>query len=483
MERYTWTNKWIFILAAIWSAAWLWNLRRFPFVVYDNWWAVFLIVYTILLLTLWISFLVWELALWQKYSSWLPSSVEKIKPFLKIFWWMAVLWAAAIMTYYSVVIWWGIVYLFYSFIWLNWQLPWTWDTSTFFFKNVLNLTESVSDFWTISIPVLIWTIITWILIYLFTFKSTKSVGKVVVITATLPFLTLLVLAIRWITLPWSNLWFDYLFKITDRSKLYDINIRKAAVWQLFFSLSVAMWVMVAYWALRKQNDEIVKSSIIIALWDYIISLLSSIVIFSTLWYLAYTKWVDITQVLKWWPSLAFIVFPQILSFLPTLQWLFSIIFFITVFALAIDSAMSLVEALSVSIRDKFNVKVEKITLIIVILLWLLSLMYTFWNWLYLLDIIDYYLTSWLLIFIWLFMLFIFLYNKDLLSFIQERNELKIINKYYFIISWIIGFILILLILIDNITKWIYYGDYWKYSLIWILVIFNIFIISLFLSKK
>jgi SNF family Na+-dependent transporter len=55
--------------------------------------------------------------------------------------------------------------------------------------------------------------------------------------------------------------------------------------------------------------------------------------------------------------------------LPALQSLFAVIFFVTVFFLAIDSAMSLVEAVGVAIRDKIKkLKVEYLTLIIVIIL-------------------------------------------------------------------------------------------------------------------
>jgi SNF family Na+-dependent transporter len=42
--------------------------------------------------------------------------------------------------------------------------------------------------------------------------------------------------------------------------------------------------------------------------------------------------------------LVFVTVPETINLLPALQSLFAVIFFITVFFLAIDSAMSLVEA-------------------------------------------------------------------------------------------------------------------------------------------
>jgi NSS family neurotransmitter:Na+ symporter len=72
--------------------------------------------------------------------------------------------------------------------------------------------------------------------------------------------------------------------------------------------------------------------------------------------------------------------PKTIALLPALQSLFAVIFFLTVFLLAIDSAMSLIEAVSVALRDKFaNLKVEIITLIVSVILGLISLIYVFGN--------------------------------------------------------------------------------------------------------
>jgi NSS family neurotransmitter:Na+ symporter len=93
--------------------------------------------------------------------------------------------------------------------------------------------------------------------------------------------------------------------------------------------------------------------------------------------------------------LAFVVFPETIALMSTLQTLFAIIFFATVFFLAIDSAMSLIEAVSVAIRDKFpQVRVEIITLVVTILLAIVSIIYTFGNGLYILDIVDHFITRW-----------------------------------------------------------------------------------------
>jgi NSS family neurotransmitter:Na+ symporter len=154
-----------------------------------------------------------------------------------------------------------------------------------------------------------------------------------------------------------------------------------------------------------------------------------------------------------------------------------------VFFLAIDSAMSLVEAVWVAVRDKFkNLKTEYLTAIIVIVLWLSSLVYMFGNWLYVLDIVDHFVTSYSMLFIWILeaVWFVILWKK-LWNFIDENNEClfrKIINKWYFILTWLLSILVLWFLLYKNVSSWLDYGGYdksylimyWIYTLIWIYAI-------------
>jgi SNF family Na+-dependent transporter len=70
-------------------------------------------------------------------------------------------------------------------------------------------------------------VVAWVLIYLFTRKSAHSVGKVVWVTATLPFLFLLLLTIRAVTLPGAGEGFSMLTQV-DRSRIGDLDVWLAA---------------------------------------------------------------------------------------------------------------------------------------------------------------------------------------------------------------------------------------------------------------
>lgn len=489
MKKQYWSNKWVFILAAIGSAAWLGNLRRFPFQVYDHGGAAFIIAYLLILILLWFSLLIWEVAIWQYSWKWAPGALWNVSKYFKWAWWAWIFTAVVILSYYAVVIWWSMDYLWYSikslFTWTD--LVWANNAKDFFFSNVLHISSWIDKLWSISMPVLIWTIITWILIYFFTFKSVKSVWKVILVTATLPFITLAILAIRWATLPGASEGLAYLLNI-DWSYLTKIDTWIAAAWQIFFTLSLAMWIMIAYWALKKQDSEIVQSTILVAIGNTIVSFLSAIAVFGTLWYLAAQKWIPVDKVVAGGPSLVFVTIPETIHLLPALQSLFAVIFFITVFLLAIDSAMSLVEAVWVAIRDRFkNLRVEILTLIIVIFLALTSLAYVFSNGLYVLDIVDHFITSYSMLFIWVMEAILFLFiRKKLWNFIDERNSclLKVvINKYFLLIWWIISALILGFLLYQNISWWIKYDNYdnWYLILYWVYTLVGIYVVSILLN--
>ena len=52
MSKSLWSNKWIFILAAIGSAAGLGNLWKFPFKVYDHGGGAFIVAYLVILVVM-----------------------------------------------------------------------------------------------------------------------------------------------------------------------------------------------------------------------------------------------------------------------------------------------------------------------------------------------------------------------------------------------------------------------------------------------
>ena len=183
--------------------------------------------------------------------------------------------------------------------------------------------------------------------------------------------------------------------------------------------------------------------------------------------------------------MAFVVFPQVINLLPGLNGLFAVLFFATVFLLAIDSAMALTETVVISLRDRLfkDVRVEWMTLVVLLVIGAFSLMYVRGNGLYLLDIVDHYITSFGIVVIGILEAIVFLgiwkslstYNKE-----NSKGWLKhIFGKKYLMFSWIITILALLWILIINLKGGILvYDTYdtaylWKYGIYVIIGVFGL----------
>ena len=86
--------------------------------------------------------------------------------------------------------------------------------------------------------------------------------------------------------------------------------------------------------------------------DFLTSLLASIVIFSTLGHSAHQLGVPVETVAKGGQGLAFVAYPEALSHLPAPHF-WSVIFFLMLFLLGLDSEFALFETVLVAIYDTF----------------------------------------------------------------------------------------------------------------------------------
>ena len=322
VKRDRWSSRTIFLFAAIGSAVGLGNVWRFPYLTYKFGGGAFLIPYLISLLVIGIPLLMLEFALGQKFQKGAVRSFNSLHPTLGVIGLGAILAGFVVVIYYAVVMAWSLVYLLKSF---NTNLPWSSNAESYFFNSVLGITDSVGNIGGISPALVLALLAVWIGIFLIVRKGVKSVGKVVVITMPLPIILLIILFIRGITLPGAFSGIAAYLK-PDFSAILDPEIWLAAVSQIFFTLSVAFGIMIAYASFNKKTQSVAGDTYITAFADAAISLFAGFVVFSILGYMATTAGVGIDEVATSGPGLAFVVFPQALSLMP-FAWFFSILFF------------------------------------------------------------------------------------------------------------------------------------------------------------
>ena len=386
-QREHWMGRPQFLLAAIGSAVGLGNIWRFPYVAYDNGGGAFLIPYFVALLTTGIPLMMLEYALGVRMQAGPPVAFAKIKKGLEWVGWWSILAAFVIITYYAVVMAWCWNYLYHSV-----TLAWGDNAEGFFITEVLQLSSGPVVLGGIVPAVLIGLVITWAIVYWIVYKGIGRVGKVVMATVPIPIILIAILVIRGITLPGAADGLNF-YHAPDFSKLLDPHVWLAAYGQIFFSLSLAMGIMIVYTSYLPKKSDVTNNAFITSFANCGTSFFAGFAIFSTLGYLAYATGVDVSEVAGAGPGLAFVTIPTAISKLPFAAAFFGIIFFLTLLTLAVDSLFSLVEADVTAVMDKWGFRRPRVTFVICLVACIIGLLFSTQAGLYWLDIVDHWINN------------------------------------------------------------------------------------------
>uniref|UniRef100_A0A672GVK4 Transporter n=1 Tax=Salarias fasciatus TaxID=181472 RepID=A0A672GVK4_SALFA len=344
VDRETWGKKIDFLLSVIGFAVDLANVWRFPYLCYKNGGGAFLIPYILFLVIAGMPLFYMELALGQ-YNREGAATIWKICPVFKGVGYTVILIALYVGFYYNVIIAWSLHYLFSS---MTSELPWlkcgnSWNSpnctdpkaingsvlgngtsyskykitpaAEYYERGVLHLHESrgIHDLglprWELSLCLVVVVFI----LYFSLWKGVKSSGKVVYITATMPYVVLFVLLIRGITLPGSMDGIRAYLHI-DFNRLNNLEVRNVTLATQFVRFAI----------------------------------------FSVLGYMAYKHKVKIEDVATEGAGLVFIIYPEAISTLPGSTF-WAIVFFIMLLTLGIDSSMGGMEAVLTGLTDDFKI--------------------------------------------------------------------------------------------------------------------------------
>ena len=390
--RDKWSSRGTFILAAIGSAVGLGNAWRFPGLAAKHGGGAFLFVYILAMLCIGIPLLMMEIAIGRRTRQGAPGAMRAVNKKGEHVGWIAVSNGIAIAIYYAVVFAWVILMFVLSFKFAGF----TGDTeaASKLWLSTINTTGTTSGFGTVSWPVLGCLLVAWISCYLCIRNGTSSVGKVVKYTVSLPVICLLILAIRGFTLPGAMDGLTKLF-VPDWTALGDSTLWVDAIGQVFYSLSVAMAIMFAYGSFVDDQANIAVDCVIIAVSDFVISLLAGIVMFTTMAGVGMLDNMSASGI-----STAFIIYPQAIVSLTNVPWInaaFAYVFYFCLITLAIDSLFSIVEGSSTAIADRFGLNKKKTTMILCLIEGVLGLVFVTGAGLACLDIVDNFVNSYTLI--------------------------------------------------------------------------------------
>ncbi|XP_029931717.1 sodium- and chloride-dependent GABA transporter 2-like [Myripristis murdjan] len=376
-DRGQWANKREFILAVAGTVVGLGNVWRFPYLCFKNGGGVFLVPYVLFLFTCGIPLFFLEVSMGQLTSQGGITSWRKICPaFQGVGYGSQVILLYGVM-YYIIILAWAFLYLLFSF---NTELPWANCNNTWNTENCIDLaqnhtangqilgnaTSSVQEFWQRRILGLSggieemgsmrwdlagFLLLSWIICFFCVWKGVKSSGKVVYFTATFPYVMIIALLIRGLTLPGAS---DgvrfYLFP--NPGRLTDPQVWMDAGSQILFSCCVCVGSLPSLGSYNKYNNNCYRDSFALCLLNSLTSFVAGFAVFSVLGFMAKELGVDISAVAESGPGLAFIAYPRAVAMMPVPQ-LWAAFFFIMIILLGLDSEFVSLEGIITSISDMY----------------------------------------------------------------------------------------------------------------------------------
>uniref|UniRef100_U3J687 Solute carrier family 6 member 7 n=1 Tax=Anas platyrhynchos platyrhynchos TaxID=8840 RepID=U3J687_ANAPP len=330
---------------------------------------VFLIPYFILLFLTGLPLFLMELSLGQ-YGAAGPITVWKCCPILRGVGVGMLLVSSLVSLYYNVIIAWTFYYLGSSF---QSPLPWSCDapqnaelcqnpsgsathtsaSEAFWKEQVLGVTHSsgLGDPGPVQWPLALCLLAAWVVVFLCMLKGIRSSGKVVYFTATFPYVVILILIIRGATLSGSLDGVSF-YLSSDWSKLQSAQVWSDAASQIFYSLGIGFGGLLSMASYNKFDNNVIRDTLVIAIGNCCTSFFAGFAIFSVLGHMALKKGVPVGSVADSGPGLAFVAYPEALSLLPGSPF-WSILFFLMLFTLGVDTMFGNIESITTAILDEF----------------------------------------------------------------------------------------------------------------------------------
>lgn len=347
-KRSSFSGKIGFILAAAGSAVGLGNIWRFPYLAAKYGGGIFLLVYLILAVTFGFALMCAEIAIGRKTGQ---SAINAYRTLDKRFGFIGILGSIVpmiILPYYCVIGGW-VSKFFGVFVSGGMEAA---ASSDYFGTFITSPIEPVGWF-------LLFLGLTSVIVLFGVEKGIEKVSKVM-----MPVLVILTLciAIYVCTLNGAKEGLKY-YVVPDFSKL-SVNTVLGAMGQLFYSMSLAMGIMITYGSYMKKDVSIESSVRSIELFDTGIAFLAGMMVIPAV-YACGDPSVDLA---KPGPTLMFIVLPKVFNELgPILGTVLGATFFLLVFFAALTSSISLMETVVSIFRDKFNWS-RKFTCVVVLLI-------------------------------------------------------------------------------------------------------------------
>lgn len=356
-KRSNFTGSIGFVLAAAGSAVGLGNIWRFPYLAAKGGGGVFILCYVILALTFGFALLTTEIAIGRKTAQSPLTAYGKIHPKWGGIGILACLVPIIILPYYCVIGGWVVKYLV-VFLTGNGSLA---AQDGYFTGYITSPIEPI-------IWMLVFLALTALVVFGGVNKGIENYSKIL-----MPILLVLIIGIAFFSLTLSH---------TDANGVTRTGMEGLAIYlipnfkgmtiqrfliilmdalgQLFFSISVAMGIMVAYGSYAKKETNLMQSINHIEIFDTSVALIAGLMIIPAVYTFMGMEGMSAG------PGLMFVSLPKIFESMGSVGTIVGALFFVMVTFAAVTSSVSIMEAVVSSIMDKFHFSRRKSTILIVI---------------------------------------------------------------------------------------------------------------------
>ncbi len=329
------SSKLGFILATAGSAVGLGNLWRFPYLAAHYGGGTFLLIYIILTLTFGFTMLITEIAIGKhtkKSALTCYRALDQRFSFLGI---LNTIIPMLVFPYYCVIGGWVLKYLSVYLFSAEHMI-----SSDNYFETYISQTKE-PIFW-----LFLFLLLTCIIVSLGVKNGIEKTSRIF-----MPLLVIMIIFIVCYVLTIPGAIEGALYYLTPNFSNISIDVIIAAVGQLFYSMSLAMGIMITYGSYMPEDENIESAVHQIELFDCAVAILSGFLIIPSV----FAFWGADEGVLSSGPSLMFVTLPKIFESLRLGKWV-GLIFFVLALLAAITSAISMLEALVSIFTERFHIK-------------------------------------------------------------------------------------------------------------------------------
>ena len=361
-EKNGFGSKLGFVLAASGSAVGLGNIWRFPYLAAKYGGGIFLLVYLILAVTFGFSLMITEIAIGRRTGKSVMQAYTKIDKRFKPLGWLAGAIPVIILPYYCVIGGWVLKYLT-AFASGSGHAA----AEDGYFANFISGAGATTLFFAIFIA------LTAIIVIFGVQKGIETVSKVM-----MPVLLALIIGISIYTLTLPGALDGLVYYVRPSLSEFSIKTVIAAMGQLFYSMSLAMGIMITYGSYMRKEDNIETSVRQIEVFDTIVAFLAGMIIVPAVFVFS---GVD-RDALNAGPGLMFVTLPNVFDSMAGGQ-IVGVVFFLLVVLAAMTSSISLMETVVSMIQDRLGWKRLPSCLLVVGVSFLLGMLsifgYSIWS--------------------------------------------------------------------------------------------------------